>query len=446
MSSASTVPPAAAPRRVVPPRGLPRLIPADSPLGLTAHLDRYGPVIIAGEQLIAEVERAGLTGRGGAGFPAGRKLRAVAERANRGAAGARRSGAVVVANGAESEPASAKDRMLLSRAPHLVLDGIAAAADAVGATRGYLSVHSSDLALELAGLVRDRQRAGLDRIAVEVVTAPGGYVASQETALVNVLNGGPGKPTFAPPRPFEKGVRARPTLVANVETLGQVALIARFGADWFREVGGPGEGAGSALITVSGAVNRPGVYEIGLGLPLRDLLEQAGGPSEKPQAVLAGGYFGGWLPYEPALGIGVSDRALRAAGAALGPGVLVVLGESACGLAETAWIASYLASQSAGQCGPCSNGLPALAGTLRQIAFGRPDAKALRRADQLSGLVRGRGACHLPDGAAGFVTSALSVFSAELKRHRSAGPCPRARRRPTLPAPGYGTSPAGRSR
>jgi NADH:ubiquinone oxidoreductase subunit F (NADH-binding) len=292
--------------------------------------------------------------------------------------------------------------------------------------------------------VSERRRAGLDRVSVDVVTTGGGYVASQETALVNALNGGPGKPTFVPPRPFEKGAHGRPTLVANVETLAHVALIARFGADWFREVGSPGEGAGTALVTVSGAVRRPGVYEIALGMPLRDLVEQAGGASEQPQAVLAGGYFGGWLSYERALGLRVSDRALRAAGGALGPGVLVLLGESACGLAETAWIAGYLASQSARQCGPCRNGLPALAGTLRQVAFGRPDPKALRRAEQLSGLVRGRGACHLPDGAAGFVTSALSVFSAELKRHRSSGPCARARQRPTLPAPGYGASPGGR--
>jgi NADH:ubiquinone oxidoreductase subunit F (NADH-binding) len=435
MSTASTRSPGATPRSVTPPRGLPRLIPAGSPLGLNAHLERYGPVSTAGERLIAEVERSGLAGRGGAGFPAGRKLRAVAQRASQG--GARRSGAVIVANGAESEPASAKDRMLLARAPHLVLDGIAAAADAVAATRCYLCVHAGndELPLRLAAAVSERQRAGLDPVPVEVMTAAGGYLASQESALVNTLNGGPGKPTFVPPRPFEKGAHGRPTLVANVETLAHIALIARFGADWFREVG---QGAGSALVTVSGAVRKPGVYEIALGMPLRDLLRQAGGPSEKPQAVLAGGYLGGWLAYEQALGISVSDRALRGAGGALGPGVLILLGESACGLAEAAWIAGYLASQSAGQCGPCSNGLPALAGTLRQIAFGRPDNSALRSAKHLSGLVRGRGACHLPDGAAAFVTSALSVFSAELARHRSSGPCVQARRRPTLPAPGYG--------
>ena len=439
-----------------PPPGLPRLILPGGPLSLAGHFDAYGPLPLGSGsggrawpgdgRMIAEVERAGLAGRGGAGFPAGRKLRAVADSSR--AAGARRGqgGAVVVANGAESEPASAKDKMLLARAPHLVLDGIAVAADAVGATRGYLSLHpgSDELARQLTAAVTERAR--LDRVAVQIVAGGPGYLASQETALVSHLNGGQPKPTFVPPRPFEKGAHGRPTLVANVETLAHIALIARFGADWFREVGEAGEpgrrGApGSALVTVSGAVRRPGVYEIALGLPVGQLIEWAGGPSEQPQAILAGGYLGGWLPYGEALNVPVTDQALRAAGAALGPGVLVVLPQSACPLAETAWIAGYLASQSARQCGPCSNGLPALAGTLRQIAFGRPDARALGWAEQLMTLVNGRGACHLPDGTAGFVASALAVFSGELHRHGASGPCPRTRRRPLLPAPGYGSAP-----
>src|SRR5262249_21922902 len=165
------------------------------------------------------------------------------------------------------------------------------------------------------------------------------------------------------------------------------------------------------------------------------LVRRAGGPSEPPQAVLAGGYFGGWLPYDQA--VRVSDPALRAAGASLGPGVLVLLPESACGLAETARAAAYLASQSAGQCGPCHNGLPELARTLGQLAFGQPDARALCWAEQLLGLVARRGACHLPDGTAALVASSLRTFEAEVRRHGASGPCPRVRRGPVLPAPGY---------
>jgi len=435
-------------RRVLPPNGLPRLIPPDGPLPLADHIGRYGPAPFQAGDLITVVEQAGLTGRGGASFPAGRKMRTVAQ-AGRKAGPLRGSGGtIVVANGAESEPASGKDRLLLTRAPHLVLDGIALAAEAVGAARGYLTVdeRQDELALHLAAAIGERERAGQNWVPVQILGVPARYVASQETAVISQLNGGAAKPAFVPPRPFEKGAHGRPTLVQNVETLAHIALIARFGADWFRDLGpapagvpGPGAGpaAGSALITVSGAVNRPGVYEIALGMPVGELISWAGGPSERPQAFLAGGYFGGWLPYDQALDVPVSDPALRAAGAALGSGVLVLLPESACGLAETAWIAGFLATQSAGQCGPCVNGLPALAGMLEQLAFGRADRQALGWAQRLVTLVTRRGACHLPDGAAAFVASALATFADEIRQHAAAGPCSRVRRRPVLPAPGY---------
>jgi NADH:ubiquinone oxidoreductase subunit F (NADH-binding) len=452
VSAARAMRAAGAAGRALPPSGLPRLIPPGGPLPLGDHVARYGPVPFretrgraggfGAAELIAEVERAGLAGRGGAGFPTGRKMRTVAEAGRKGGPLRGGAGTVVVANGAESEPASGKDRLLLARAPHLVLDGIALAAEAVGAARGYLILHEGqdELALQLAAAVDEREDVGQNRAPVQVVTVPRGYVASQETAVISQLNGGAPKPTFVPPRPFEKGAHGRPTLVQNVETLAHVALIARFGADWFRGLGpaDPGAaGAGSALVTVSGAVNRPGVYEIALGMPIGELVRWAGGPSEPPQAILAGGYFGGWLPYDRALGVPVSDPALRAAGAALGPGVLVVLPESACGLAETAWIAGFLATQSAGQCGPCLNGLPALAGLLEQLAFGRPDRRALGWAQRLLTLVTRRGACHLPDGAAAFVASGLATFADELRQHSVTGPCARVRRRPVLPAPGY---------
>ena len=457
MSAARAMRAGGAPGRALPPAGLPRLIPPGGPLPLADHVARYGPVPLrethgrvggfgtAGfgtAELIVEVERAGLAGRGGAGFPAGRKMRAVAEAGRKGGP-LRGGGTVVIANGAASEPASGKDRLLLARAPHLVLDGIALAAEATGAARGYLVLHEGqdELALQLAAAVDEREHVGQNRVPVQVVAVRRGYVASQETAVISQLNGGAPKPAFVPPRPFEKGAHGRPTLVQNVETLAHVALIARFGADWFRDLGpaDPGAGgAGSALVTVSGAVSRPGVYEIALGMPIGELVRWAGGPSERPQAILAGGYFGGWLPYDRALGVPVSDPALRAAGAALGPGVLVVLPESACGLAETAWIAGFLATQSAGQCGPCVNGLPALAGMLEQLAFGRPDRRALGWAQRLLTLVARRGACHLPDGAAAFVASGLATFADELRQHAAAGPCRRVRRRPVLPAPGYG--------
>jgi NADH:ubiquinone oxidoreductase subunit F (NADH-binding) len=222
--------------------------------------------------------------------------------------------------------------------------------------------------------------------------------------------------------------------VLNVETLACIALIARYGPAWFRELG-TAAAPGTALITVSGAVRRPGVYEVALGTTIGQALDLAGGPAEPAQAVLAGGYFGGWLPLPAARRAQLTDQSLRIAGAALGPGVLVVLPASSCPLAEMARVTSYLASQSAGQCGPCVNGLPALADALGHVAFGQPGEDLLRWIDQLTGLVSGRGACHLPDGAAGLVTSALTTFHDDVRQHASHGPCGRAARSPVLPLP-----------
>jgi NADH:ubiquinone oxidoreductase subunit F (NADH-binding) len=429
--------------RARPAARLPRLIPPDGPLDLAGHLDRYGPVPfrdaladLSDGSLIAEVEATDLRGRGGASFPAGRKMRAVAQAGRR--AGPLRSpvGTVVIANGAESESASIKDRMLLSRAPHLVLDGIALAAEAVGASRAYLCVHDGDerLGRMLSGAITARERAGMNRVPIQLLAVGGSYVVSQETALIAMINGGAAKPAFVPPRPSDKGVRGRPTLVQNVETLAHVALIARYGAGWFGAIGG---GAGSTLVTVGGTVHRPGVYEIAVGTPVGDLLRQAGGPTEAPQAILAGGYFGGWIRYPDALDLPVSDPALRAAGAALGPGIVVLVPASACGLAETARMIGYLAAQSAGQCGPCFNGLPALADAFGQLAYGRPDRATHGWATQLLTLISRRGACHLPDGTAALAASALRVFGDELYQHAAAGPCPRVRRPGVLPVPGY---------
>jgi NADH:ubiquinone oxidoreductase subunit F (NADH-binding) len=398
-----------------------RLLPADGPLDLRAHLDRHGPPPFGDAgHLVDAVERSGLTGRGGAAFPAGRKLRAVAMAAPRG-------GTVVVANGSESEPASSKDAVLLANAPHLVLDGIALAAAAVGATRAYLCVGERSAGLPEA--VAQRDRAGLNRVPIQVSSTPPGYLAGQETALISALNGGAARPTFVPPRPATRGAHRRPTLVLNVETLAHLALIARYGPEWFRQIG-TAAAPGSALVTVSGAVTRPGVYEIPLGLPLRELLDRTG-VTDDPQAVLTGGYFGSWLAL---------PADVRLSPPALGPGVLAVLPRSYCGLAETARVTGYLASQTARQCGPCLNGMPALAETMNWLAFGTSDGDLVNWAHELTRLIDGRGACHLPDGTAALVASALEVFGADVAAHVAAGPCERAGRPPMLPLPSLAAS------
>jgi NADH:ubiquinone oxidoreductase subunit F (NADH-binding) len=401
-----------APRAVL-PRLLAGVRADGSQVPFDDHLAVYGPPPVRlGRGLIDLVEASGLTGRGGAGFPTATKLRAVA---------ARRGRKFVVANGTEGEPLSRKDKALLGAVPHLVLDGAALAAAAVGAEEVVVAV-GQGAARERTALTRavaERTRRDLDRVRFEVAAAPDGFVVGEETALLSWLSGRAAKPTLVPPRPAERGLRGRPTLVQNVETLAQLALVARYGPEWFRELGTHAE-PGSALVTLSGAVSRPGVYEVGLGLPIRELVEWAGGTVEPVSAYLVGGYFGSWVAAADAERAALLDSQLEPLGASLGARTLFVLPARVCGIVETARLARYLANESAGQCGPCVHGLPAIAGDLERLARSQPVDHA--RLERRLGQVRGRGACRHPDGAVRLVTSALDVFASEVELH-AAGRC-----------------------
>jgi NADH:ubiquinone oxidoreductase subunit F (NADH-binding) len=361
--------------------------------------------------LTSAVEAAGLTGRGGAAFPVHRKLQAVLDASTR-----RHRAPVVIANGAESEPASDKDATLLWLSPDLVLDGLQLAAEAVGADRAILVVHAGrgqDVGARLRQAVGARQAAGVDRVPVQLAQAPARFLAGQETALVSQLSGGPGIPLFVPPRITERGLDGAPTLVQNVETLAQLALIARHGPDWFRSVGTPAE-PGSMLATVRRADGQPRITEIPLGFPLKELT----GGLPPDAAVLVGGYHGTWLTGAQSATLTMDNQSLASVGASLGAGVVAVLPAGRCGLAETASVVRYLALESAGQCGPCLNGLPRMAAALAEIASGRARPATTADLVRWSGLVTGRGACHHPDGTARFVASALRTFAAELDRHQ----------------------------
>jgi NADH:ubiquinone oxidoreductase subunit F (NADH-binding) len=410
------------------PPGLPRLLAgvtsADAPATLDEHRSVYGRLPSPGAvDLPALVEASGLLGRGGAGFPTATKLRAVA---------ARRGRPVVVANGTEGEPISGKDKVLLRYLPHLVLDGAAAAAQALGAREAIVAVSRTDReGLDALSAAIAERGAGLDkRVRLRAVAVPDGFVAGEETALVQFLNRGVAKPTFTPPRPFERGVGKAPTLVQNVETLAQLALIARFGPEWFRAVGTTDE-PGSALVTISGAVAEPGVYEVALGTPLRELVAQAGGVTERVRAFLVGGFFGSWLGEREAADASLLEADLRTRGGRLGARAIVVLPTSACGICETAAAMRYLADSSAGQCGPCVYGLDAIARSLQRLAA-RDRLDERKQLARWIAQVRGRGACRHPDGAAAFTTSALRVFAHEAEHHLR-GRCEAKRR--VLPTP-----------
>jgi NADH:ubiquinone oxidoreductase subunit F (NADH-binding) len=396
---------------------------------LEEHLAVHGRLVtdrLAPDEIISGVQEAGLRGHGGAAFPTAIKLRSVANR---------RGAKILLVNATEGEPASKKDRALLREVPHLVLDGAAVVARAVGAKQATLAVSEADTRGRhaLAAALYERRERALSRSEPdwELVLTPERYLIGQETALVDFINGGPGLPGFGT-RPFQRGVRGRPTLVQNAETLAHIALIARHGPRWFRGLGTAAH-PGSTLISVAGAVSAPGVYEIAHGMELAELLRWVG--SEGPAPLLIGGYFGTWLAADAVAPVRLCGEGLAELGAALGAGVIVALPRGACPVAETARVAEWFSDQSARQCGPCVNGLGAIAHTVGQVSVGAATRADLANLERWSTELRGRGACQHPDGASRFLGSALATFTAEFADHARHGRCERCAFAPVLPVP-----------
>jgi NADH:ubiquinone oxidoreductase subunit F (NADH-binding) len=400
-----------------------------SPLDLDRHRQVYGqPGTTPQDELLAELRASGLRGRGGASFPLSTKLRAVR---------VARGDPILLVNGCEGEPMSKKDRLMLSCLPHLVIDGALTLARALGAGEVIFAVDEFDLRTgdSLQTALDERLDLGAAGLRASLTWVPAGYVTGQESALVQWCNGKSPTPTVAPPRVTERGVGRRPTLVSNAETLVHAALVDRHGAAWFRSAG-TDEEPGTALITVSGAVCRPGVVEVELGAPLTKVLDAAGWLNEEVSAYLIGGYAGGWIDSRDAERVHLSGRALAHFGVRLGAGIVVALGADACPVAETARVVSWLATQSAGQCGPCVDGLAAIAGGLERIRSGTADRRTLADVVRWCGDVTGRGACALPDGAVSFTASALRVFAEDFHDHARHGECDACAAPPTLLTPG----------
>ncbi|MEU4489788.1 NADH-ubiquinone oxidoreductase-F iron-sulfur binding region domain-containing protein [Streptomyces purpurascens] len=358
----------------------------------------YAP-LPAPDRLLGLIDAAGLRGRGGAGFPAAVKLRAV-----RDAPGPH----VVVANGEEGEPGSVKDRWLLRHRPHAVLDGLRLAAAVTRAGRGYVYL-SDDLAEQAV------RRALAERpsdLPLDVVRTEHTYVAGEETAVVRRVDGGPALPTAKPPRPFESGVGGAPTLVANVETLARIAVMhARPDATALV--------AGAHLVTLSGAADAA-LVEVPAGTHLKVLADLCGyGTAE---AVLLGGLFGG-LYGEGWTDLPLDHDHLRAAGGALGCGALYFPGPEDCPVAVAVEAVAHLAAQSARQCGVCVSGTGALARTLADVARGEAGHDAVGKLRRWSEQLPGRGACGLLDAAARIAGTLLAHFPDRTDAHRRPG-CP----------------------
>lgn len=404
--------------RVLAPQRLLSGVGSGGRLDLGQHLTVHGPVPAAlrsGEKdLLDLADSVDLRGRGGAGFPFARKARGVRK-------GREDSGGapLVVANGSEGEPASRKDAALLMRAPHLVLDGITLAAVAVGAREGRLVVGDPAARSSAAAAVRERRRGSRDRprVRLRVVGVEDRFVAGESSAVVRASAGKTPVPVFTLTRTAAGGVNGRPTLVSNVETLAQLAVLARLSADTYRCIG-TDEEPGTTLVTVHRG-GRADVAEVPLGTPLTAVL----GPAADSRAVLVGGYHGSWLSGRTVETANLSRGGLGAVGATLGAGLVVPLPQSACPLVEAAPVVRLLADESAGQCGPCVHGLRAIAGAVQNLADGTVEPGDVAKLERWSGLVTGRGACAHPDGVVRFVASLLAAFPTEvtLHQHRACG-------------------------
>jgi len=393
--------------------GVPRLtagIEEYGRLDLMTHEEVHGPIApLSASDLVRLTEAIALQGRGGAGFPFARKLRAVLESSAK-----QDKPTMVVVNATEGEPASWKDKVLLTRAPHLILDGAALAAFAIDAEEIIIGVTDDDIGIgSLTAALGERRMP----VPTSVVKVPHRFISGEGGALVNGINGEAHIPPGVKVRASDKGVNGLPTLLSNAETFAQIAIAARLGPYEYASVGTADE-PGTVLLTVSGAVARPAVVECPTGTPLSEVMRLC--KATIGPGLLTGGFHGRWMTPDAVARAEVSRKSLAALGGSLGAGIMVALGDDTCPLGEAARVVRYLAGESAGQCGPCRMGLPDLARTVDLAAKGGATLEVVRAA---AGAVKGRGACSHPDGTARFAVSALEVFTEDLAAHASGDGC-----------------------
>lgn len=392
--------------------------------GLRKALTRMKPA-----DVIAEIQKAGLRGRGGAGYPAWKKWEMVAK--------SNHATRYLCANAGEHEPGTFKDRHLIQKNPHLLIEGALIAAYAIGAREAYLYVNGSfheETEIIKKAMVEAKEESywgehifGKD-VSIDLKFSPGtgSYVAGEETGMLEVIEGREARPRQKPPYyPSYMGLYNKPTVVNNAETLANVPLIIRNGADWYRGIG-TGESCGTVLFSLSGDVNRPGVYELPLGTPLRTLIEKFGcgvkdGRSIK--AVLPGGPSNG-LVTEQNLDVRLDFESLKAIGSGIGSGGVIVYSDQACMVRTMLEFERFFARESCGQCPPCQLGTQNLATILQRFEDGQGTLDDLAYIAQLCGIVKGRGYCYLVTGAAILLESSMKHFRHEYELHIHQKGCP----------------------
>ena len=387
-------------------------------LGIGGYQAVHGA--FSAEVILAEIEASGLRGRGGAAFPVGRKWRIAAETPA--------DKRYVVVNAGEDEPGSFKDRLLLEHRPHLVLEGAILAARAIGATEIILYINETydDAIVRMTQAIEEaRQHSALAELTVRIARAPTVYVAGEDSACLEVLEGRKPWPRQKPPYPATSGLFGKPTVVNNVESLANVGFIVRHGAAWFRQYG-TAESPGSMIFCLGEEVNRPGGYELPMGTPLRQLLQDVGGGLKAGtpiKAVLPGGPSCAFLTGSQ-LDVHLDPESLKAVGSSLGCGVMRFYPEGTCMVEETLKIAQFFAQESCGQCPACRMETSMLAAALDRVRQGTADRALLDQIPKIVEFNRGKGYCALINMPGAPVLRALRLFRSDFDHHLQHGACP----------------------
>ena len=378
-------------------------------------------------EVLQEIDASSLRGRGGAGFPTGKKWAFTADTPE--------TPRYVILNGGEDEPGSKKDRLLMENVPHLVLEGVILAAYAVGASKAYLYINADykDAIQAMEEALADAKKSGYvgERIGgtdfsleIEFFPAPHDYVAGEDTAVIEVIEGKKPLPRQKPPFPATAGLYAKPTAVNNVETLANVAPIILRGAAWYRGIG-TAESAGTMVFSLNDEVKRPGVYELPFGTPLRHLIENCGGGTrdgKKIKAVLPGGPSSAFLSGDQ-LDVALDHNSVRAAGSSIGCGVIGIVTEDQCIVEEALRIAEFFAKESCGQCPACRMETNTLAMLLKKIQQGQGQLAMLEQFGKVIAFNKGKGFCSLINMPGPPIESAVRLFRGDFDAHL-AGRCP----------------------
>ena len=380
------------------------------------------------DEVIKVIADAGLRGRGGAGFPTGKKWQFTLE--------APEEPRYLVLNGGEDEPGSKKDRVLLENLPHLVIEGTILAAYAIGAAKAYLYINAryeaalkniNDALAEArdAGYYGQKILGSDFNLDFEVVPAPHNYVAGEDTAVLEVLEGKKPWPRQKPPFPVTVGLFGKPTSVNNVETLANVAPIFLKGADWYRKYG-TADSAGTMIFSLNDDVERPGVYELPFGTPLRYLIEECGGGmkgGKKIKAIMPAAPSSAFLAPDK-IDTPLDHNSMREAGSALGCGVVRLIPEGSCIVEEVLKIAEFFTAESCGQCPACRMETNTLSMMMKKVQSGQGGQPILEQFGKILAFNKGKGFCNLIAMPGPPIESALKLFPEDFQAHLNTGKCP----------------------